>query len=318
MDNWKPTAQLESLQIRAELLIKIRKFFFERNVLEVETPLLARTTATDVHIQSLEVLSVDSVLGTKFYLQTSPEFAMKRLLSAGSGAIYQICKAFRQGEVSKIHNPEFTMLEWYQPGYSQSDLINEVESLISAVLPIQAIPKLSYREVFQQQLGFDPHNIPFKKLNSFAAEHIDVGKQQLGQTDLLQLLMDAIIVPHLPENIFVYDFPVNQCALAAIKKDSDGQEVAKRFELFCSGMELANGYYELTDSNEQESRFEVDRNKRRELGLPEYPLDSKLIAALDYGLPNCAGVAIGVDRLCMLAAGYTEISQVISFTTDKT
>jgi lysyl-tRNA synthetase class 2 len=318
MDDWKPTAQLENLKIRAELLIKIRQFFFERNVLEVETPLLARTTATDVHIQSLEVPRMGPALDAIFYLQTSPEFAMKRMLAAGSGAIYQICKAFRQGEVSRTHNPEFTMLEWYQPGYSQGDLINEVESLVSSLLEIQAIPKLSYREVFQQQLDFDPHNITLKQLNSCAAEYIDVGTQKLSQTDLLQLLMDAVVVPQLPKNIFVYDFPVDQCALATIEKDSDGQEVAKRFELFCSGIELANGYYELIDSSEQKSRFVVDRSKRQELDLQEYALDSKLIAALDYGLPNCAGVALGIDRLCMLAIGCTEISEVISFTTDKT
>jgi len=317
MADWKPGASVKNLRTRAEILANIRQFFANNKVLEVETPLLARTTATDVYIQSLEISNPLNNPAQTFYLQTSPEFAMKRLLGSGSGPIYQICKAFRQGETSKRHNPEFTMLEWYQPGYSMEDLMHEVEQLIDALLAYGPIQRLSYRELFQEHLDFDPHTISLESLKDIANRRFELGSDKLSKTDYLQLLLGKCIEPAMPANCFIYDYPVDQCALAAIENDETGASVAKRFELFCGGMEIANGYLELLDESEQRQRFETDRQKRKSLSLPEYPLDEKLLAALAHGIPPCAGVALGIDRLLMLATGATDIHEVLSFTTDK-
>lgn len=309
MVDWKPVASLNTLQTRAEILAKIRRFFASKNVLEVETPLLSRSTATDVYIQSLEVVAAKE----KFYLQTSPEFAMKRLLGSGVGPIYQICKAFRQGEVSKSHRPEFTMLEWYQPGYSMLDLMVEVEQLVDDLLSCGAIPRLSYRALFQEYLGIDPHAISLEALESLALSKMEISSEKLSRTDYLQLLLGNNIEALMPSNCFVYDFPIDQAALAVIENDQYDVPVAKRFELFFGGMELANGYFELTDEKEQRLRFETDLQARKKLQLADYPIDEKLLAALKHGVPNCSGVALGIDRLIMLAVGSADIRDVISF-----
>lgn len=316
MANWHPSASPENLRKRAEMLAKIRSFFSEKNVLEVETPLLGHSTVTDVYIQSLQLNTKIRGKSKTLYLQTSPEYAMKRLLGSGIGPIYQICKAFREGESSTRHNPEFTMLEWYRPGYSMTDMMDEVEQLLVELLACEPISRYSYREVFLEKLDIDPHAITLEDLEVVTRERIDIYGGDLGKTDYLQLLMAHVIEPMLAENFFVYDFPVGQAALAKFEEDEMGVTVAKRFELFCEGMEIANGYYELIDADEQRGRFRLDVEKRKKLNLPVYIADEKLLAALDAGIPQSAGVAIGVDRLLMLLLGSSNISDVISFTTD--
>lgn len=317
MPDWKPDASVELLRIRGETLSKIRNFFAERNVLEVETPLLAHSTATDVYIQSLTVDALSTESKSTLYLQTSPEFSMKRLLGIGVGPIYQICKAFRQGENSAQHNPEFTMLEWYQPGYSMSDLMDEVEQLVQSLLDCEAVSRFSYRDIFLKHFDIDPHGISLEDLKSLANKEMDLSTDDLDKTDFLQLLLGKFIEPELPANCFIYDYPVEQSALAVVEEDSTGVLVAKRFELFCAGMEVANGYFELLDPVEQRARFEADIEKRRAQKLPAYPVDEKLIAALESGIPSCAGVALGIDRLIMLLSKSSNISKVLSFTTDR-
>lgn len=313
MNDWRPGTAQETLRARADLLATLRRFFAERAVLEVETPLLAATTATDVYIESFAVPDPSASPPVTRYLQTSPEFAMKRLLAADSGAIYQLGKVFRRGESSARHNPEFTLLEWYRPGFSLADLMAEVETLLQSVLGCGPIARLSYRELFQQHLQFDPHQISAEDLRELARASIDFGSDDLSSTDYLQLLLASVIEPALPEFCFIYDYPVAQAALAQIGDDAQGQAVARRFELFGKGMEIANGYFELTASAEQRARFEADNARRAGLGLTQYPVDEKLLAALDAGLPACAGVALGVDRLLMLLLGAQDIRSVISF-----
>lgn len=314
MTDWKPGAALDRLQDRARLLAGIRQFFAEREVLEVETPLLAGSTATDVYIQSFSVTDPAHSQSNPRYLQTSPEFAMKRLLAAGSGPIYQLCKAFRAEESTRLHNPEFTMLEWYRPGYSLAELMDEVAQLIITVLSCKKIERISYRELFLTHLHFDPHQIDFHDLRDLARRKIEFSSDGLSATDYLQQLLAHCIEPELPEFCFIYDYPVAQAALAATGLDESKQLVAHRFELFGKGMEIANGYFELTNGQEQRQRFAADNARRRQLQLPEYPVDEKLLAALDSGLPSCAGVALGIDRLLMLKTGATDIRDVISFT----
>lgn len=314
MSAWKPGASVRNLQLRAELLAKTRVFFAQRNVLEVETPLLGANAVTDVNIESFQ-LSDESLF--PHFLQTSPEYAMKRLLAAGSGPVYQICKAFRQDECGRLHNPEFTLLEWYRPGFSWQDLMAEVGDYMAAVLAIESIPGFSYAEVFLKYLGINPHAIEEEELASFARQKIDISAVELDDTDYLQLLMHHCIEPELPEACFIYDYPVKQAALAQTATDEEGHTVARRFELYAGGMELANAYQELTDASEQRRRFEADSQKRRAQGLPDRDHDERLIAALEHGLPECSGVALGFDRLVMLAADSDDIREVIAFASDR-
>ena len=311
MTDWKPGAALDLLRDRAQLFAEIRQFFSARDVLEVETPLLSHSTATDVYIQSYAVTDSLKPTAAPGYLQTSPEFAMKRLLAAGSGPIYQLCKAFRSEESTQLHNREFTMLEWYRPGFSLTDLMDEVESLIQGVLHCKAIERISYRDLFTKHLGFDPHQIQYGELRQIARTKIQFNSDDLSATDYLQQLIAQCIESELPEFCFIYNYPVSQAALAATGSDEVGQRVALRFEVFGRGMEIANGYFELTDALEQRNRFKADNNRRRELHLPEYPLDEKLLAALESGLPACAGVALGVDRLMMLRSGARDRKSVV-------
>lgn len=309
MTDWRPGASLETLRLRADLLRRTRNFFAERDVLEVETPLLAPATVTDLHLHSLALANA----GQTWYLQTSPEFAMKRLLSAGSGSCYQICKAFRADEVSRLHNPEFTLLEWYRTGFSLDELMDEVAALATILVGAADVPRLSYREIFLEHLGFDPHAIGGEELALLTRRHVDFGSAELDDTDHLQLLLNHCIEPSLPHFCFVYDFPAPQAALAVVQPDASGTSVAKRFELYGAGMELANGYQELTDAGELRRRFERDLKERERRDLPSVPVDERLLAALAAGLPACAGVALGFDRLVMLAAGLDSIGEVLAF-----
>jgi lysyl-tRNA synthetase class 2 len=309
MSQWRPGASATNLRIRADLLARCRAFFAARQVMEVETPLLTHAAVSDVNIQSFR-------LGQQF-LQTSPEYAMKRLLAAGSGPIYQICKAFRQEESGRLHNPEFTLLEWYRPGFDWRQLMDEVADLMAELLGVGKIARLSYRDVFQQQLAVDPHRIKTGALQELTRSKIDLGRAELDDTDCLQLLMHHCIEPQLPDYCFIYDYPAAQAALAKVEQDEQGCAVARRFELYGKGMELANAYQELTDVDEQRRRFEADIARRQQQALPVNPLDEKLLAALAEGLPACAGVALGFDRLVMLATASEHINQVISFAGDR-
>lgn len=296
------------LRQRARLLAKIRKFFAERGVLEVETPLLASTTATDPHLASIEVrypapMEGIGQSGRRLFLQTSPEFFMKRLLAAGSGPIFQICKAFREGEAGHHHNPEFTLLEWYRPGFDRDRLIDEVQSLIRAILPIGPARRLTHGEAFRQHANLDPLGTPLSVLRERAvglgAEPEDA--RSFDRDTCLDLISSRVVQPALgPGAVFLSRFPATQAAMARLA--TDDPRVAERFELFVDGIELANGYHELTDGREQRDRFIADNEKRRHMGLARIPMDERLLGALDHGLPDCAGVALGIDRLSMLLA----------------
>ncbi len=317
MVDWKPGASLQNLRLRAKTLGEIRRFFAQRDILEVDTPLLARTTVSDVYIESVSAEIRIGELKALRYLQTSPEYFMKRLLASGSGSIYQICKAFRQEETGSRHNSEFTLLEWYRVSYTMEELMTELEELVRAVLACGDIPRFSYREVFQQHIQIDPHDISLNELRRLAGVEIDLNSENLGKTDYLQLLLSNRIEPVLPEFCFIYNYPVEQAALSTLQEDEFGVRVAKRFELFGGGMELANGYLELGDAVQQRSRFESDNKQRQVQRLVQHSLDENLIAALESGLPPCSGVALGVDRLVMLLANIRHISEAISFDSER-
>ncbi len=313
MADWQATAAIDMLRRRAELLATLREFFAQRDVLEVETPQLSNNAVTDVHLKSFTVSSGQQPL----YLQTSPEYAMKRLLASGSGSIYQICKCYRDEEQSRQHNPEFTMLEWYRVGFTLEQLMDEVEALVTPLLGATDIPRFSYSELFLQHLAIDPHEIDSEALQSLAHEKVSIRGDELNDTDYLQLLMSHVIEPLLPCQCFVYNYPASQAALATIEENAEGVSVARRFELYCSGMELANGYAELADAEEQRSRFRQDQERRLELGLESVAEDKRLLQALEHGLPQCAGVALGIDRLLMVLTGAESIDRVLSFPTNK-
>ena len=325
---WRPTASLTTLHKRAALLAQLRAFFAARAVLEVDTPALMPTTATDLYIDSFclnpaaaSSEGLESGDQSQLYLQTSPEFPLKRLLAAGSGAIYQLGKVFRNEQASPQHSREFTMLEWYRPGFTLEQLMDEVELLVNEVLtyfspeckiaPAQ-FPRLSYRDIFFQHLSIDPHRASDEAITRAVDAHIDLEAANLSRTDKLQLLLSHCIEPLLPPACFITDYPAAQAALAQVEPDAQGDLVARRFELFVNGMELANGYYELTDAQEQRRRFDADNDKRSAQGKETLPIDEALLAALEHGLPACAGVALGVDRLLMVAIGAERIEQVLS------
>lgn len=313
---WQPSASIEVLRQRARILKSIRDFFHARGIMEVETPLMCHTSVTDPFIQSIPALF--EALGSKkqvpYYLQTSPEYAMKRLLAAGSGPIFQISKAFRQGEVGRYHNPEFTMIEWYRPGFDHHDLMNETDELLKFILNKPAAERKSYGAIFQEYLNIDPHVASMDQLKKCAAEkNIFVADEINDRDTWLQLLMSEYIEPRIGQErpCFIYDFPASQAALARIQKTSP--PVASRFEIYYRGIELANGFHELQDANEQRRRFEKNVAERNALGLNEMMIDEYFLSALSHGLPDCSGIALGIDRLVMLAMNQENISDVISF-----
>jgi lysyl-tRNA synthetase class 2 len=313
MASWQPAAGLGQLRARAALLTRIRRFFAARNIIEVETPLLCSSGITDPAIESLRVERGDSLTGPR-YLQTSPEYAMKRLLARDGEPIFQIARAFRDGEAGARHNPEFTLLEWYRPGFDHHQLMAEVAELVQYCLGERTLQKRSYRELFTELLALDPFTASTAELATTARRQIDTGTLA-GDRDLwLDLLMSHLIEPQLAAlgMVFVYDYPASQAALSRVI-EVDGFRVGQRFELYVDGLELANGYFELSDVGEQRDRFEADNTRRRECGLAQRPLDEHLLAALAHGLPDCSGVALGVDRLLMLASGISDIRQVLAF-----
>lgn len=318
---WQPSASIENLRLRADTLKQIRDFFSECGVLEVQTPVLGRAGSTDVYLSSMQSYCSGGGISQPLdlYLQTSPEFHMKRLLAAGSGAIWQLAISFRNGEYSERHNPEFAMLEWYQPGYDLNDLMAEVQALIEEVLGVGRYSCVSYRALFNQHLKVDPFNTPLVALQALAADKTGIKGDGLDRDGCCDLLMSACIEPLLGQDeiTFVTDYPATQAALAKIRQDDAGDLVAARFECYYRGIELANGYHELTDAAEQGKRFAEDNAQRKAQGLPEVAVDQHLLDALTAGMPECAGVALGFDRLLMLKADAAKLSDVISFAIDR-
>ena len=313
--SFKPTASVEAIKARAILYQQIRQFFAARHVLEVETPILSQAAVTDVHLASIVASRHINAQHQAGYLQTSPEFAMKRLVASGLGSIYQICKVFRDDEHGRKHNSEFSMLEWYRPDFSLLELMQEVSDLLSVVFNQTIEPKiLSYKQAFLNRLEINPLNADMLTLKSTAQRlglTIDLGEDRLAWLDLL---FSHFVEPSLGFEYPVYltDFPSEMASLAKVKTDEDGFQVAARFELYINGLELANAYDELADSTEQARRFAADNIERQQYGLAVVPVDQHLIAALDY-FPPCAGIALGLDRLLMVLLEATRIDQVISF-----
>lgn len=313
---YEPTCNLKAMQQRARLYRLIRQFFAQKNVLEVETPIISHAGATDVHLASIVATRHIHNKPSVGYLQTSPEFAMKRLLASGTGSIYQICKVFRDNEHGNRHNSEFTMLEWYRPNMSLAELMKETEELIAVcfdkMVPIRQLP---YKIAFQDRLGINPLTADIALLKQVAiAQNIslDLGNDRLGYMDLL---FSHCVEPNLGigEPVFLTDFPKELASLAKTHQDSDGIEVASRFELYIDGLELANAYDELLDKNELLTRFETDNHTRAKLGLANMPIDDRLLMALD-AMPACAGIALGIDRLLMVIMNTKQMADVITFT----
>ncbi|MBT3335224.1 MAG: EF-P lysine aminoacylase GenX [Methylococcales bacterium] len=316
---WEPSCSLEVLQLRAQVYASIRAFFKSRCVLEVETPLLSLASGTEPTIQFFETHDQRGLKQHRLFLQTSPEFAMKRLLAASSGSIFQLAKAFRQGEVGRFHNPEFTLLEWYRIGFDLDALMDETADLLVVLLPSlanQKARKLPYKTVFKDAVGVDPLSASVTDFSA-AADRFELpdAKSICGQnrSTWLDFLFSCVVQPVLV-NIplaMVYDYPACQASLARLKRND--KTVCERFEVFVKGIELGNGFFELSDPVEQSDRFDREIAYRQHGGLPAAIKDQRLIAALEKGLPHCSGIAIGMDRLLMLRAGVDDISEVLSF-----
>lgn len=331
--DWRPTASRERLVTRAALLARARAFFAARDVLEVDTPIVVNAPVTDVHIHSarvtLEPAEPAGGGGRTFFLHTSPEYAMKRLLAAGVGDIYQICHVVRALERGRLHNAEFTLIEWYRVGHTLDALMSEVEALVLELLAaprppdpvaeprLRAATRVSYREAFLSELALDPFTAPLAELAGHARRAGFEAAASAGRDELLELLMGTVVGPRLGQGglTFVHGYPASQAALARL--DPRDARAAQRFELYCDGIELANGFHELTAAGEQRSRFERDVEERRRLGLPHASVDERLLAALESGMPDCCGVALGFDRTLMLAAGAASIDAVLPFPIER-
>ena len=307
-----------ALRLRARLYARVRRFFAERDVLEIETPILSAAGNTDPNIESFTTRfsgHVDAGAPLR-WLRTSSEFPQKRLLAAGIGDCYELGRVFRNGEAGRRHNPEFTMLEWYRVGWDHRRLIDETVELVRAALALVGksaeVQKYTYRELFRTALNLDPSAASDAELQA-ALGDVQIDPHGLWRDDWLDLLLTHRIQPAFPADriTVISDYPATQCALAKIR--ADDSPVAERFELYVGAQELANGYHELTDAAEQRARFERDNARRRERGLIEVPIDARLLAALEQGMPDCAGVALGVERLLMAMLGTDDIRDVLAF-----
>lgn len=315
--SWQPSASLVALRKRAQFIRQIREFFHQRAILEVETPILTQSTVTDVYLDSFHTrysAFPGIVQGKRLALITSPEYHMKRLIAAGMGPIFQLTKCFRNEPVGRYHHPEFTLLEWYRPGFDMNALIAEVDCLFQLILSCPAAERLSYQDAFLRYLQCDPLTADEKLLH----QKIDIlalgfDKSNASRDDALQFLFTFAIEPCIGQQrpTVIYNFPASQAALAALT--ATDKRVADRFEFYYKGVELANGFKELTSDTEQRRRFEKDNELRQYNGLPRYPLDEYFLSALAAGMPETAGVAVGVDRLIMLAMNATKLNEVISF-----
>ncbi|WP_392566972.1 elongation factor P--(R)-beta-lysine ligase [Utexia brackfieldae] len=321
--NWQPSAPVANLLKRAKIIKQVRQFFTDRGVLEVETPVMSQAAVTDVHLSSFH---------TEYYvpgdtahqhaqtlsLITSPEYHMKRLIAAGSGPIFQLTKCFRNEEAGRYHNPEFTMLEWYRIQFDMIQMINEVDDLLQIILDTEPAEKISYQNAFQRYLNLDPLTADNEALcKAVTALNLGFETNNVDNDTLLQFLFTFGVEPHigLEKPTAVYYFPASQAALAEIC--SEDHRVAKRFEFYYKGVELANGFKELTHAGEQRARFEADNQQRVARGLPAQSVDELFLNAIEAGLPDCSGVALGLDRLIMLALHAEKLGDVISFTIDR-
>ncbi len=317
-DQWRPAVSLERLKARAALLDRVRWFFRERGLLEVETPVLSAAAVTDPNLDSLvaDYRGPGAPPEGRLYMQTSPEFPMKRLLAAGSGPIWQVCHVFRGGERGPRHNPEFTMLEWYRPGWDHHQLMDEVSELVAFVCGERPVRRRTYAELFRP-FALDPHGASAEECAAAARRLGFQPPDGLDRDGVLDLILSHAVTPELGRGVveFVHEFPASQAALARICPGSP--PVAERFECFLEGMEIANGFHELGDAEEQAARFRHDLEVRASRGLRQPPVDQRLLQALASGLPSCAGVAVGLDRLFMVALGAGHIDEVLPFPLER-
>ncbi|MCQ8104226.1 EF-P lysine aminoacylase EpmA [Methylomonas sp. SURF-2] len=315
--DWRPRADLRQLRQRARLLAAIREFFAKREVLEVETPLLCRATGTDPNLDFFSSQFHSPPQNPTLFLQTSPEFAMKRLLAAGSGSIYQICKAFRNGEAGRMHNPEFTILEWYRVGFTLPQLMDEVAELLLGLLgPALQVVRTDYRRLFERHTGLDAlvFDRPAYRQHAESRGYPEADALCGGDHALwLDFLFSHCVQRSMPADTIclLHDYPAVQSSLACLHPEDT--RVAQRFEVFVNGIELGNGFFELSDADEQEARFDREIALRRRQALPEVAKDRLFLDALRSGLPECSGVAIGLDRLLMIAEGRGAIAEVLAF-----
>lgn len=311
MTDWQPSASINQLKRRAQRLAAVRAFFEERDIVEVETPVLSQYGVTDRHIDQFITHHFDQ----PYYLQSSPEYAMKRLLAAGSGPIYQLCKCFRHESAGQYHNPEFTMLEWYQPGDQHHDLMESISDFLAYVFHWPRAKKISYQALFESQLHINPITCSLNALQRLTRQKINIDHiNTFDRDDLMQLLLTHLIEPQLghTEPLFIYDYPASQAALATIDHQQT-PPIAQRFELYIKGVECANGFHELTDASEQYQRFKKDQTDRQAHQKDSPTIDPRFIAALESGLPPCSGVAMGIDRLIMLDSQHQKIQEGLSF-----
>jgi lysyl-tRNA synthetase class 2 len=321
MSDWQPTASLDMLKTRARLFSKLRDFFADKDIFEVQTPILSQAGNTEPSIETFVTAQQNN--SQPSFLNTSPEFSMKRLLASGSGSIYQITPAFRQEEQGKRHNPEFTLLEWYRIDFDHHALMGEVNALLRFVaddfLKLDRSQFYSYQDAMIKFADVDPFKASIEELEAATRKGgVDVvGMDDASRDDWLDLLMSHVVEKNLPLNcpVFIYDYPASQAALAKIRKGSP--DVSERFELYINGMELANGFHELSDADEQAERFQKEQTQRKKQGQQGIPADYHLINALKHGLPECAGVAIGLDRLLMVLTGAEHINEVLTFPFDR-
>ena len=310
VSDWTPSASIKTLRARADMMACIRLFFTERGYLEVETPSMAANGVTDVYLESIAV----QCLGKPYFLQTSPEYHMKRLLAAGSGPIFQLARAFRDDEAGRWHNPEFTMLEWYRPGMNHLDMLEEIDAFLKLILNSKPLVIKTYRDLFEVTCGFNPFDVTLPRLGAVLQDFKLDNILELDETDVDQylfLLMSHVVEPELAQYdapVAVIDFPVSQAALARVREG-----VAERFEIYYQGIELANGFHELTDAVAQAERFEADNKKREVLGLKPCAIDARFLAAMTHGLPASTGVALGVDRMFSLASEHKNIQESLAF-----
>jgi lysyl-tRNA synthetase class 2 len=317
---WRPSATLEVLRRRAAMLARIRAYFAEQGVVEVDTPLLSRAAVTDLHLESVPA---DVAGAGRMYLQTSPEYPMKRLLAAGLGDCFQVCHVFRDGERGTLHNPEFAMIEWYRLGFDLPRLMDDVEALLArataGLRTFARAERITYRRAVLDHTGADPMTATERELLAALARHaVDVPVSAAHDRDaLLDLLVSTAVGPRLGRGApaFLYDYPASQAALARVRPGEF--PVAERFELYVDGVELANGFHELADPHEQRNRFEADLAGRARRGQPARPMDERFLASLDHGMPGCAGVALGFDRLVMTALSLGSIDEAMAFPIER-
>ncbi|WWP02699.1 MAG: elongation factor P--(R)-beta-lysine ligase [Candidatus Dasytiphilus stammeri] len=317
---WRPNTSINTLLHRSSIITDIRKFFAKKKILEVETPTMSQATVTDVHISSFKTnyIGPSFPYGKQLYLTTSPEYHMKRLLAAGSGPIFQICRSFRNGEKGRYHNPEFTILEWYRLNFKLNELMNEVNELLQQILNCKQAEFISYQEIFLRHFNLNPLERDLNQL-IYILNHKKILKNFDNIEDydsILELLLSIIIERDINNRpLFIYHFPASQASLAEINEKD--QRIAERFEVYFQGIELANGFIELTDSIEQRYRLEQNNHIRSKKGFEEMPIDNNFLLALKHGLPYCAGVAVGIDRLIMRAVHASKLSDIIPFTMDN-